>query len=242
MSILADPELWISLFHEKSESPSQQFRFDLEQKRLRYTNVILVKGTITDQKNNKVIAELDPQQNPRDFWFTWLQVPIFRPDQNYSGQRPAPGRVEYKEFLLTRGVKSGAVLISTEEDDKVYEISTPYEWRDAKLSPCGTKLAITCHRAKDSKDCKPVRVFDFSDPSNVPYKELPLTHFPQLEGMKEYRSEIEWIDDNSIKVTLPVYCGNTPYALGYDYCSEDIILSLKHPTSGLSQLRSVQKH
>lgn len=238
MSIFEGAE-WINLYQKSSESPSQKYRLEIEQKRLRFTNLMMTRALVYDQKEDKIINELDPEQNPRNFWFTWLQVPLFQPDSNSNlpPGLPSPGRIEYKEYLLTRGPKSGAILIAIEEN-KFYEIPTPFVWKDAKVSPSGNKLAITCHRSKN--DSKPVRVFDFSYPARPPYRELSLSHFPELKGAKEYHSEIEWIDDNSIKVTLPVYCGDDPLALGYDYYSEDITLSLKNPTSGM--LRSVQRY
>ena len=222
----------VLLFEQSSLSPSKRYKFVLEQARVKFTNIIITRAIVTSEvcvetsdntgkktapqcpagtrnspagtrNSPEIIAEIDIQQDPQHFWHCWVQT------------------TDKKEFLLTKGIRKGALLISMAKG-AIADLVTDYDWRDACISPNNDKLAVAC--SKESKT--PVRVFDFRNIQNPPYLELQVSRLPDIEKSKPYESDICWKDNIHLQVTMPVF-NRDKLAFNFDYYSEDIILEVR---------------
>lgn len=203
MDDLFPKDLRIVLFERTTTSSSGKYKLYLEHVRIKFTNVIITRGLIIDTGDNSTILELDLQRDPKTFWHTWL--------------RNADG----KEYLLGRSGSKGAILISL-TNRKVLEINTPYEWKIAKVSPHGDKLAVVCDRSSK----RPIRIYDFRNPETVPYPELSLSQMPAIIKMNPYQAEIAWEDDRRIRVSVPVE-SKDELSFGFDYYLEEFTLDVE---------------
>lgn len=195
-------ELRIPIFERATVSSSGKYKLYLEQARIKFTNIIVTRGIIVDMATNQILIELDLQRDPKTFWHSWLR--------NGDG----------KEYLLGRGSKGGILLSLTNR--KILDINTGFEWKAAKVSPNGDKLAIVCDRASN----KPIRVYDFRDPEMIPYPELSISRFPDIQKMDPYASEIDWDDNNRIRVSAQVH-SKDQLSFGFDYYCEEFTLIVK---------------
>lgn len=228
MDSIIPVDVRIPLFEKVSLSPSKKYRFLLEQSRVKFTNIIITRAIVTTYSEPtepgatgpasrpEVITEIDIQQDPHGFWHCWVQG------------------IDKTEYLLTKGIKNGALLISMASRTSS-ELQTDFTWRFACVSPNNDKLAVAC--SKESKN--PIRVYDFRNILNPPYVELTTTRFPDIEKSRPYQCGIKWRDNISLEVTVPVHTKDK-LAFGFAYCTQDFILEV-NPFESLASVREEKR-
>ncbi len=254
METLFAPELRIPLFKKIEKSHSSRYVVESSQDRIKFTNIIVNRLAVTETDSHKTILEIDHQREPSHFWFSWTRGQNNRdilltrsPDPEKHGAtmylfptEVAKERSESKEEISAEKPEGDLKEKSKENPkgdpkenpkgdpkEKPYKevvIPTSFEWREARVSPDGSKLALVCDRASS----KPIRVFDFRNPETVPYPELKISPFPAIDKMNPYRAEIEWKNDVTLKASVPVYCRDE-LSLGHDYYCQEFTLNVKEP-------------
>jgi hypothetical protein len=245
-----DSENWTVVYRNSFPSTTGKYQLVVEEKRLKYTEVLMRRGQLI--RNGTPVADIDILRDPRKFWCQWIGVKKEQHSFDESAHTPNPGpvlrqpvtsppmpggavprrynmqetdeksqEITIDEYLICQGVRPGAVLFSM-KDAKSYTIDTNYEWKYATLSPDGRKLAITC----DEESSQPIRVFDFTHPSRVPYYEYKLENIKLEKGMKIYQSTISWKDNKTLKANVPTY-GKDAISMGYNMYNQPIYITVK---------------